>query len=278
MTSKFYDIAGLKIRIDSDRTIGNSDRYAEFYSQSGKADIETAIISSPLPPKNGAGIKTGGDRIFFYDEKGKLNLYSYYYTPGGEKEYACRTEENGRFTLFIDYPDGLWDSMIFNALNLPEILEMRGIFLCHSSFIIHRGEAILFIGSKGAGKSTQAALWEKHAGAKIINGDRTLLKFEGGRLNASGTPYCGSSKIALNESAPVKALILTGKADKNELKKSEGTQALIKITEQLSYEFYQNTQAVEFAAEICGNTPVYSLDCLPDESAVKLLEETLWKI
>ncbi len=277
MKSKYYLLAGLILRIDSETGIKDSAMYSEFYSARGQPDITVKITEAPLPVKNGEGIAVGGSRELYSGEGGE-RLYSSFYTPRGYVDYACRIIKKDCIELYIDFEGGLWDSMVFNALNIPEILADRGIFLCHSSFIIYRGEAVLFLSDKGGGKSTQASLWARGRGAEIVNGDRSLLKYEGGRLVACGTPYCGSSKTALNKSVPVRALILLEKGEKNEIRKASGTAALTGIAAQLSRETRQSAAAFEFAAGVCSSTGVYKMKCVPDLSAVEALEEILWQV
>ena len=72
---------------------------------------------------------------------------------------------------------------------------------------------ILFSGPSGIGKSTQAGLWTKYRKARVINGDRTLLKKENGRWMSLGWPICGSSEICYNEAYPVKAVIFLGQGN-----------------------------------------------------------------
>lgn len=275
MNHKYYRIAGLRIHVESPRPIAQSRFYPAFYAPPGESDLTVTVTEGPLPPPAGRLTARRQDYAF-YGEGDALQLFTAYAQPGGPVNYACRTAAGGKILLTVDHPAGLWDSMLFYALNLPELLAQQGAFLCHSSFIIHRGAAVIFTADKGAGKSTQAALWAAERGAQIINGDRSLLRCTDGRLTAWGTPYCGSSAIALNRSAPVKAVILLEKGDCNRLTPCAGMQALLPLLAQLSFENYQNARATDFALAVCRSVPVYALACLPDASAVALLEKTLW--
>lgn len=275
MKSKYYAMGGLRLRVDSPQAIAESRFYPAFYAPPGASDLTVTVTLGALPPRSGAPVDRKPGRAFYQDGT-HLRLFTTYATAEQTKEFACRDGQEDRVQLTVDHPEGLWDSMLFYALNLPELLANAGSFLCHSSFVIYRGEAILFTADKGAGKSTQAALWAAERGAEIINGDRALLRMENGRLTAYGTPYCGSSQIALNRAAPVRAVILLEKGTANRIAPCCGMQALLPLTAQLSYEFYQNARAMDFALEVCRSVPVYSLACLPDASAVALLERTLW--
>ena len=276
MKSKFYSIAGIRLRADSEREIADSRLYEAFCAPEGGCDVRVAVREGPLPERAGRLVSHKDGRSFYVDGD-RAVMFSSYPDWGGEKPYACREGTDDRIVLTVDYPDGLWDAMLFHALNLPELFAQRGFFMLHCSFVICRGEAVLFCAGKGVGKSTQAALWKKYRRAEIVNGDRALLGLSEDGLTAFGTPYCGSSEIALNRSAPVKAVVLIEQGPRNEICRCEGASAFIRILSQLSFEDYQKEKAVDFATGVCAGVPVYAMKCLPEESAVSLLEERLWK-
>ncbi|MBR4728441.1 MAG: hypothetical protein IK080_11195 [Clostridia bacterium] len=276
MKNKYYALAGLRIGVESQRPVADSRFYGAFYAPAGACDLTVSVTDGALPPRTGDLVDRKPDRAFYRDGA-QLRLFTTYPKPGRAVPFACRETQGDRVLLTVDYPDGLWDSMLFFALNLPELLAERDCFLCHSSFILYREEAVLFVADKGAGKSTQAALWAAERGAEIVNGDRSILRMANGRLTAFGTPYCGSSQIALNRSAPVKAIVLLGKGEENRIAPRTGMQAMLPLLAQLSYETYQNARATEFALQVCQNVPVYALTCRPEAAAVALLEKTLWQ-
>jgi hypothetical protein len=276
MKSKFYALAGLRLRVDSETPIADSDLYREFYSPEGDHDILIRVAEGKLPARPEKPFSVSPLRAFYHEE-GDVSLFSSYPTAVGDRPFACRRGTGDEILLTVDSPDGLWDAMLFYALNLPELTARRGLFLLHSSFVIFRGEAILFCAGKGVGKSTQAALWERCRGAAVVNGDRSLLQWENGVLTAHGTPYCGSSQIALNRSAPVKAVVLLSQGSENMLDRCDAKRAFPLLLAQLSFEQYQKEMAVDFALSLCSGASLYEMSCLPEESAVALLEESLWK-
>ena len=80
--------------------------------------------------------------------------------------------------------------------------------ILHASFVSTRYGGLLFSGVSGIGKSTQADLWQRYEGAELLNGDRTVLRRMDGVWTAFGSPYAGSSNCFVNESRPVRAIVL----------------------------------------------------------------------
>lgn len=66
------------------------------------------------------------------------------------------------------------------TVGLHHKLLQQDALVIHASYIEFMGRGILFLGPSGTGKSTQARLWNEHAGAPILNGDRALLRQKDG--------------------------------------------------------------------------------------------------
>lgn len=64
----------------------------------------------------------------------------------------------------------------FGHIAMERILMEQEAAILHASFIEYEGQAVLFTGPSGIGKSTQAGLWEQYEDAQILNGDRTILR------------------------------------------------------------------------------------------------------
>lgn len=258
--NKYYSISNLVICFQSETFINTSELFSDFLSENAKPDINVTVIRGKLPEtENG--------------------LYKTYPVSGKERRYSCRVRKaHNEYDLFIDYPDGIWDSMLFYALDFSSVLLENNRVMCHCSFIVKDGEAILFAGIKHAGKSTQAELWRKYRNAEIVNGDRAILMMNGSELYACGTPYCGSSKIALNRIVPVKAMVLLQKDTTNTVSVLKNKNECLKsILPHLSYVDSHIDEMLNMAQKICSNVTFYVLNCLPDENAVSVMESALWK-
>ena len=115
---------------------------------------------------------------------------------------------------------------------LPERFQS---FLMHSAVIEYEGAGYAFAAQSGTGKSTHISLWKKHFGdgVRIINGDKPILRFEGDRLYAFGTPWCGKEGWHTNASVPLKAICFLERAPVNTIRRIEAKDAIGRIFHQL---------------------------------------------
>ncbi len=151
-------------------------------------------------------------------------------------------------------------------------LSYFGVLLAHASLVSYEGEGVLFLGASGIGKTTQAELWQKHLGAKIINGDKALLRNVDGRFYAYGLPWKGSSEYCLNEKVPLKSIVVLRQSKKNTIKWLD-----TQVTEYTMPHFFFPhwdgvclNNALDTFDDLVKNVPVSLLECRPDEDAVKL--------
>ncbi len=249
MLSEFYEFGGTLFRIDSEEPLLESKYTAPFACAGTKTpDFVITVGYSGEKMQNGfsnANRSGSGVRIEFAESyRGKISAKN-------------ALEESGIFRM---------------------LAEHGGVVL-HSSYIItQRGEALLFSAPSGTGKSTQAELWRSYAGAKVINGDRALVKAENG-VTANGILFSGTSGISENVTAPLRAIVLLRQSEKNEIRSVSGKEAFMRLLPQCSYypDEEENLRiATGILAEIISAVPVYDFGCVPDESAVSALSEVLY--
>lgn len=177
------------------------------------------------------------------------------------------------------WADKISSRLALNLFNVPyQIIAHNAMFL-HASYIIWKGKAILFTAPKQVGKTTQAKLWEKYAGAKAVNGDRALLRKKDDQWMVHGSPYCGTSKICENISAPLGAIVILSQASQNRIQRAKTTEAVIAFMDGASFRASDKSQVEKVADmvnDIIGDVSIYKMECTPTEDAVRLLEEMLW--
>lgn len=249
MLSEFYEFGGTLFRIDSEEPLLESKYTAPFACAGTKTpDFVITVGYSGEKMQNG-------------------------FSNANRSGSSVRIEFAESYRGKISAKNALEESGIFRML-----AEHDGVVL-HSSYIItQRGEALLFSAPSGTGKSTQAELWRSYAGAKVINGDRALVKAENG-VTANGILFSGTSGISENVTAPLRAIVLLRQSEKNEIRSISGKEAFMRLLPQCSYypDEEENLRLVTgILAEIISAVPVYDFGCVPDESAVSALSEVLY--
>lgn len=180
-------------------------------------------------------------------------------------------------TFAESYRAGASVRAVLEAAGLFDIFADAGMLVLHSAYIVTRGgEGILFSGPSGIGKSTQAELWERFAGARTVNGDRALVRPV--ERTVGGVFYAGTSGICQNVTAPLRAVVLLGQAAENRVVRARPQEAFARLLSQCAYYEWDAASAArmtELAAQLVTNVPVWRMDCRADESAVRALEEAM---
>ena len=243
-----------------------------------KADVTVHVLRDRLPAVGGAespqtnhrrAVRCGNTDYLFTTFSDSARMF----VP-----YACRIRRNGETSLIVDYNDRLWDAMLFEGLYVPDLLLERHTAVVHASFVGLPREGILFAGPKQQGKSTQAALWQKHMDAEIINGDRAAVREEADGFFAYGVPFCGSSRVCLNEKRRLRAVVFPEKADANEVVGLPPFEIFKRLIGCLSYtetDPVAQSSGIDAAERIAGRVPGFLLRCRPDEDAVETLARAL---
>ena len=206
------------------------------------------------------------DQIFFSTHNHRVMLYTlndkpYTLVLSGEKE--CDRES------FLE----LFMAGFYSYISRFETL------LLHASSVVYRDESLVFVAPSGTGKTTQAELWNLYRDAMILNGDKVFLKKESDGIHAWGSPWKGSSPYACNSSAPVKAIIVLEQGKENHIRKLTGIEAMSRFVPHVFFPQWDEKcelGVLKFLDDVMKETDIYLLSCLPEESAVELVEQTIW--
>ena len=170
------------------------------------------------------------------------------------------------------------DTVFVSLFSMEKRMVMEDAMVLHCSVLKVGDGVILFSGPSGIGKSTHAGLWEKYRGARVVNGDRTLLKKEHDIWTSLGWPICGSSEICYNESYPVKAVVFLGQAQENyggRLRCFDAVKAMISQTTVNGWNPGFVEQIWNLVEDFAMQIPVFKYACNMEESAVDTLEDLL---
>ena len=149
---------------------------------------------------------------------------------------------------------------------------MKGSLLLHSSVIRHEGEANLFFGVSGTGKSTHSRLWLTYVkGADLMNDDNPVIRFEDGRLVAYGTPWSGKTLCYRNVKAPVRAMVRLEQAPENTITRLyllEAYASVIAACSTIRWDSSVMDKIIPVVERVANEVPCWQLSCRPDEEAV----------
>lgn len=167
--------------------------------------------------------------------------------------------------------------------SLGEIL-FRNSLLFHQGIVIHaaaiewEGQGIIFSAPSGTGKTTQANLWRKYKGARIINADRPAVRAGDNKAYVYGTLWNGSSEKYKNRSLPLTGIILLEQAKENSIRRLDPKEAAARLMPRCFLPYYEE-EIMELAFQniekIIAVTPVYLLKCRPDGEAVEIVYQCL---
>jgi hypothetical protein len=270
------EIAGILIRFDAPRIMEIPPELKPFLTDKTQVQevYQIELIHSPIHFCTSPSYTSTGLVVHSCDGATYRAFLPLKTTDGCVPQ--CCLRSNGRHSLYIPAID--WERYERNC-TLSVLLGPEALFLRHNGFVLHssvvrcEGQTLLFCGASGAGKSTQAQLWEKYRQGEVLNGDRCIVIKRGDRFYGCGSPYCGSSGIYRKEDAPIRAIILPVKATENRIERMKPEEALRKLYRETLVNLWDvnfMNRLLDLLQELVLCVPVYSLYCLPDEEATEL--------
>ena len=151
----------------------------------------------------------------------------------------------------------------------------------HSSCIVYKDKAVLFLGESGTGKSTHTRLWQECIeGAFLLNDDSPFLRVEDEKVWAYGSPWSGKTPCYRQERYELKACVRLSQAPYNQISKLGVLQAYGAIHPSCPPEFAYDDCLYDhissFINKLLSSVPFYHLDCLPDKEAAQLSFKTVF--
>lgn len=231
-----YRIAGIAFRIDSDLLLHDlhNSSFDQFRSDDAKPDVVCRVrgVNGWLPT---CDCLTEGELKFLkncvrYPLKDLENPLLC--LPSVRARLSARTIQSAPISIEIrdssltvfdfaekeleafyqaDFAQILSRSRIGPGFFAP-FLPVYSAAMVHSSALVHRGSAALFLAADGGGKTT---LMEHSIDDEILSDDQIVLREEQGVIMAHGTPW--GSYVNSNVSAQVGGLFLLEQAERFEL-------------------------------------------------------------
>lgn len=279
---KYYQIAGHTLSLCGEnlckavdaiqgfKPFAIEERKTDFSIKEGKevpgfGSIQYSFSNEGVRGEFGRNDKGGFLLALTPEEDAPLYIWS---DVGGKEAHVCGNYELRliRFALWVGY----------GMMVLP--YETVAI---HTSCIVYKDQAVLFLGESGTGKSTHTRLWREHVeGSFLLNDDSPIIRVEDGVVWVYGSPWSGKTPCYKAQRHQLKGCVRLSQAPHNKIRKLSILQAYGAIHPSCPPEFaYDNAlydHVSRFISELLRRTPLYHMECLPDREAALLSSSTLF--
>lgn len=270
-------IGGLVLDLYGPKELAEVSGLQEFCTDiSGGADTDISVILgiSGLPADG--TVLVNNPELTVYDRDDEILLFF----PTFEQISEVRLLKDGTSAFFYCKPPITeeFGTQFFHALRhvYLYLAELRGMYAIHSASILYRGQAWLFSGVSGTGKSTHTNLWQRLYGTEILNGDLNLLAFEGGRPVIRGIPWCGTSGIFSKDTLPLGGIILLKQAPTDSIVELPPDKKALLIMQRFISPMWtakQLEESVKFAERLSQKISVCRLQCTKNDSAAEVMKK-----
>lgn len=167
----------------------------------------------------------------------------------------------------------LIDRLIMIAFSMAT--TPRGCLKVHASVIELSGQALIFLGVSGTGKSTHTRLWCEHIpGATLLNDDEPIVRMmPSGQVRVYGCPWSGSTPCYRDAWAEVAGFVMLRQAPFNKLEALSAREAFDALYSSCAVMHScgkTRLQTFHSVADVLSCVRVYRLDNRPERAAVDL--------
>lgn len=153
--------------------------------------------------------------------------------------------------------------------------------MVHASVVVNNGNAYMFLGRSGTGKSTHSRLWLEHiADTYLLNDDNPVVRMVDGQVYIYGTPWSGKTPCYKNEFHPLKAVVRLSQAPYNRIGRFAPLQAFASLMPSCSCMRWDSPSVAALhktVEKVIGVVPGYGLECLPDKEAADICHSAISK-
>ena len=172
-----------------------------------------------------------------------------------------------------DFPECYVENLALLKKIMKVLILNHNAMLFHGSSICYNGNAFIFTAPSGTGKSTHTRLLKELLKDKVeyINDDKPIIKLEGENVMVYGSPWNGKHELGDNISAPLKAICLVTRGEKNSIVKIPKLNMLKFLFEQaMGFDDSETAEKVlDVISKIIEKTNFYMLSCNMDISAAE---------
>ena len=156
--------------------------------------------------------------------------------------------------------------------------QKNGYYALHSASILYRGQAWLFSGHSGMGKSTHTALWHEYVDTPYLNGDLNLIgkSEEGEGYCIYGIPWCGTSGLCTTETIDLGGIVLLGRDVEDHVEELSPFEQVLRVTQRMISPAWTEQMAtgnLEFVEQMAEKAWITQLFCTKNPSAVEVIQK-----
>jgi len=207
----------------------------------------------------------------------------------GRRCRAYATDEPGEPQILLDegrYYREFWpgispeDSAYLSSGQQFYVALLRhGGMMLHASAVMLHGQAYLFSGPCGTGKSTHTRLWQQVFGpeVRVFNDDKPALRCLDGRWYAFGTPWCGKDGINENLQVPLAGICFLRQSPENRIRRLTPEEAIPRFLSQTAHRLTSENglRLLSLLDGLLRQVPVYELENRPEPAAARLSWQTM---
>lgn len=286
-SSLFIRVADITLRITADSPhmkVQSEGAMKQFIVSPRKPDVNIQALWGNLSQRTwGKKIFDSGALWQLYQENGSY-LFRFTSPTLGPHPYkiASFNKEFSKGEILLNCSSFKPDQPVYpleyplDELTVTHFLAMREGVEVHACGVLGpSGEAYLFVGQSGAGKTTMARLYQKLNQVKILSDDRIVLRRKNHGIWMYGTPWHGEAEIASPEKRRLTKIFFLRHGEKNHLVPLRKAEAVSRLFTSCFPPFYHQ-QAIEFILaffdEVVKTIPCYELTFSPDERAVAFID------
>lgn len=163
---------------------------------------------------------------------------------------------------------------------LQILLPFHGRMVLHSSSIELDGHGLAFSAPSGTGKSTHTSMWRNmFKNCNAINDDTPIVYNNGNGFFICGSPWSGKTEINANICAPLDAVVCLYQDKVNHIEKISPRISLPFLINEIRSTAISSREELKLSilTDLLSNTNIYRLGCLPNDDAVIICKENIWK-
>jgi len=286
-SSLFFRVADITLKITADSPhmkVQPEGAVKEFIVSPRKPDVNIQALWGNLSQRKwGKKIFDSGALWQLYQENGSY-LFRFTSSTLGPHPYKIASFNN-KFTqceILLNCSSFKLDQPVYpleyplDELTVTHFLAMReGVEVHACGVLVPSGEAYLFVGQSGAGKTTMARLYQKLNQVKILSDDRIVLRRKNHGIWMYGTPWHGEAEIASPEKGRLTKIFFLRHGERNKLVHLGKAEAASRLFTSCFPPFYDQ-KAIEFILafleEVVEKIPCHELTFFPDEQVVGFID------